>query len=67
MMKNASPDKSGNTENLKNNRNSSKAFLTHKLWNLCFVTHIPYNLRRSDLLHLPPAKSTCYGMEPVME
>ena len=27
--------------------------------------HIPYNLRQVDLLLLPPAKSTCYGVNSL--
>ena len=35
------------------------------MWNLFDRNHIPYNLRRGDLLLLPPAKSTRYGVDSL--
>ena len=35
------------------------------MWNLFERNHIPYNLRRGDLLLLPPAKSTRYGVNSL--
>ena len=35
------------------------------LWNFFERNHIPYNLRRGDLLLLPAAKSTCYGVSSL--
>ena len=32
------------------------------MWNFFERNHSPYNLRRVDLLHLPPAKSIRYGV-----
>ena len=34
-------------------------------WNIFERNHIPYNLRRGDLLLLPPAKSTRYGVNSL--
>ena len=34
-------------------------------WNLFENNHIPYNLRRGDLLLLPPAKSTRYNIDSL--
>ena len=35
------------------------------MWNFFERNHIPYNLRRGDLLLLPPAKSTRYGVNSL--
>ena len=35
------------------------------IWNFFERNHIPYNLRRGDLLLLPPAKSTRYGVNSL--
>ena len=35
-------------------------------WKFFERNHIPYYLRRSDLLLLPPAKSTCYGVNSFL-
>ena len=35
------------------------------MWNFFERSHIPYNLRRGDLLLLPPAKSTRYGVNSL--
>ena len=35
------------------------------MWNFLERNHIPYNLRRGDLLLLPPAKSTRYGVNSL--
>ena len=35
------------------------------MWNFLERNHIPYNLQRSDLLLLPPAKSTRYGFNSL--
>ena len=34
-------------------------------WNFFERNHIPYNLQRGDLLLLPPAKSTSYGVNSL--
>ena len=35
------------------------------MWNFFERNHIPYNLRRRDLLLLPPPKSTRYGVNSI--
>ena len=35
------------------------------MWNFFERNHIPYNLRQGDLLLLPPAKSTSYGVNSL--
>ena len=35
------------------------------MWNFFERSHIPYNLRRGDLLLLPPAKCTRYGVNSL--
>ena len=35
------------------------------MWNFFERNHIPYNLRRGDILFLPPAKSTRYGVNSL--
>ena len=35
------------------------------MWNFFEINHIPYNLRQGDLLPLPPAKSTRYGVNSL--
>ena len=35
------------------------------MWNFCERNHISYNLRRGDLLFLPPAQSTLHGVNSL--
>ena len=37
------------------------------MWNFFERKHIPYSLRRGDVLPLLPAKSTRYGVNTIME
>ena len=44
---------------------SLKMFNPGFMWNFFKKNEVPYNLRRGDLLYLPPARSTRYGINSL--